>query len=121
MKFFVFSIITVSLIFFTLLIVLNISENYLLSIGLGWLIAFLYIVTGFILFIIALKFKNKSFGKMITISVFGRLIITVGGIALAIKSLDIHNTIFIIALFSFYFIFQIMEVVGLNKISIKGA
>ena len=121
MKFFIYSIIIISLLFFVLLTALDLSGSYTLSIGLGWLIAFLYIVTGFILFFIALKVKNKSFGKMVTLSVFGRLIFALSGIALVVKSLDIHNTVFIITLFSFYFIFQIMEVVGLNKISIKGA
>jgi hypothetical protein len=106
--------------FYLLLLFMDLTNSYMLSIGLGWFIAFLYIVTGFILFFIALKFKNKSFAKMVTFAVFGRLIFAVVGITFVIKFLNIHNTIFIITLFSFYFIFQIMEVVGLNKISIKG-
>jgi hypothetical protein len=99
---------------------MDLTKGYMLSIGLGWFIAFLYIITGFVLFFIALKFKNKSFGKMVTFAVFGRLIFAIVGITLVVKFLDIHNAIFIITLFSFYFIFQIVEVVGLNKISIKG-
>ena len=100
---------------------MDISDSYLLSIGLGWLIAFFYIVTGFILFLKALKIKNNSFGKMVTFSVFGRLIFAITAIALSVKFLDIHTMAFIVALFLFYFIFQIMEVIGLKKISIKGA
>ena len=100
---------------------LDISDSYLLSFSLGWFISFFYIITGFILFLKALKFKNKSFGKMVTLSVFGRLIFTVAGISLSVKFFDINSTVFIVTLFSFYFVFQIMEVVGLNKISIKGA
>jgi len=100
---------------------MDISGSYLLSIGLGWLIAFFYIVSGFILFLKALKIKNNSFGKMVTLSVFGRLIFVVAGIAISVKFLDIHNTAFIATLFLFYFVFQILEVIGLNKISIKGA
>ena len=121
MKFFIYSITITSLIFFILLVYLNLTEHILFSIGLGWFLALFYIITGFMLFNKALKIKNKAFGKMITISVFGRLIIMVLGIALSVKFLDINITAFIITLFSFYFIFQIVEVVGLNKISIKGA
>ena len=96
-------------------------DFYFLSIILGWLIAFLYIVTGFILFKKALKFKNNSFGKMVILSVFGRLIVAVTAIILSVKLFSLNSTIFMVTLFSFYLIFQIMEVVGLKKISIKGA
>lgn len=121
MKFFVYGITIISIIFLCLLFILDISASYLLSFGLGWFIAFTYIVTGFILFLKALKIKNNSFGKMVTLSVFGRLIFAVAGIALSVKYIDINSTAFIVTLFSFYFVFQIMEVVGLNKISVKGA
>ena len=121
MKFFVYGITIISLLFLISLFVMDISDSYLLSIGLGWFIAFSYIITGFILFLKALKIKNKSFGKMVTLSVFGRLIFAVAGIALSVKFFDINSTAFIVTLFLFYFVFQIMEVVGLNKISIKGA
>jgi len=120
LKFFIYSIIITSLIFFILLVYLDLTEHILFSIGLGWILALLYIITGFMLFNKAIKFKNKTFGKMITISVFGRLILMVIGITFCVKFLDINTTAFIITLFSFYFVFQIMEVVGLNKISIKG-
>lgn len=120
MKFFINTITLISLISFLLITLLDLSNVYFISIGLGWLIAFIYIFTGFILFLLALKLKNKSFGKMITLSIFGRLIFAIVGITLVVKFLDIHNTIFIITLFSFYFIFQIIEVIGLNKFSIKG-
>ena len=121
MKFFVYGITIISLIFLISVFVLNISDSYLLSLCLGWFIAFFYIVTGFILFLKALKIKNKTFGKMVTLSVFGRIVFVLAGIALSIKFLDVHNTAFVATLFTFYFIFQIMEVVGLNKISLKGA
>ena len=97
------------------------SDKNLLSIVLGWLIAFLYIVTGFVLFKKALKFKNNSFGKMVILSVFGRLIVAVTAIILSVKLLNLDSTTFIVTLFSFYLVFQIMEVIGLKKISIKGA
>ena len=100
---------------------LGVSDSYLLSFGLGWFISFCYIVTGYILFLKALKIKNKSFGKMVTLSIFGRLLFAVAGIALSIKFFDINSTVFIVTLFTFYFVFQILEVVGLNKFSIKGA
>ena len=100
---------------------LDLSNIYFISIGLGWFFALIYIFSGFILFLLALKYKNNSFGKMITFSIFGRLIFVTVGIILVMKFLDVHNMIFIITLFSFYFIFQIVEVIGLNKFSIKGA
>ena len=121
MKFFIYSITITSLIFFILLVYLDLTEHILFSIGLGWVLALFYILTGFMLFNKALEFKNKTFGKMITISVFGRLVFMVIGITATVKFLEVNITAFIITLFSFYFIFQIMEVVGLNKISIKGA
>lgn len=100
---------------------IDISDSYLLSFGLGWFISFCYISTGFILFLKAIKIKSKSFGKMVTISVFSRLLFAIAGITLSVKIFDINSTIFIVTLFSFYFVFQIIEVVGLKNISIKGA
>lgn len=121
MKFFISTITIISLVFFIVLTILNLDYSYLRSITLGWSISFVYIITGFLLFSIAIKQKNKTFGKMVTISVFGRLFFAVVGIILVVKLFEIHNTVFVIALISFYFIFQIMELVGLNKIYIKGA
>ena len=121
MKFFIYSIASTSLIFFILLVYLNLTEHILFSGKYRWVLALFYILTGFMLFNKALEFKNKTFGKMITISVFGRLVFMVIGITATVKFLEVNITAFIITLFSFYFIFQIVEVVGLNKISIKGA
>jgi len=120
-KFFINSISSFSLIVLILLVYLDLSDHYLISIVLGWGLAILYIITGYVLFYKAITLKKKSFGKFITVSVFGRLILMVLGITICVKFLDINNTVFIITLFSFYFIFQIIEVIGLNRISIKGA
>jgi len=119
LKFFFYSIATTSLIFFILLVYLDLTEGNLFSIGLGWGLAFFYIVTGFMLFNKALLNKNKSFEKMIVFAVFGRLIFMALGIWIMVKYLDINITFFIITLFSLYFIFQIFEVISLNKISKK--
>lgn len=87
----------------------------------GWCISFIYIVSGFILFKKAVKLKNRSFGKMVTFSVFGRLVFAVAAIVFSVKYFELNSTVFLMALIINYFIFQIIEVVGLNKISIKGA
>jgi hypothetical protein len=111
---------TISLIFLIFLLVFDLPEKYTVPIGLGWLLALIHIVLGFIMYLRALRLKNKSFGKMITISIFSRLIFTLISITIIIKFINLNTTTFIFTLFSFYFVFQIIELVGLNKIS-KGS
>ncbi len=101
---------------------LNFSNLFLLSISLGWFLSFLYVISGFILFYFAIKFSLKSFGKFMALSIFGRLGLISAAIVLIIKFIEIDHSAFLIALFGFYLVFQILEVFELNKYtSLKGA
>jgi hypothetical protein len=121
LKFFICGIASITIIFIFSILLIGLSGNELLSAILGWSISFLYILTGFILFKKALKFKNKSFGKMVTLSVFGRLIFALIAVYLSVRFFELNSMAFIVTLISFYFVFQIIEIVGLNKISLQGA
>lgn len=99
----------------------ELSNLFLLSICLGLGLSLLYVISGFILSYFAINFTQQSFGRIMVISIFGRLALITIAIVTLIKFVTIDKTIFLIALFGFYLIFQIIEVVNLNKISLKGA
>ncbi len=83
--------------------------------------SFVYVISGFVLFYFAIKSSQKSFGKFMALSIFGRLGLICIAIVLIIKFVEIDYTPFLIALFGFYLIFQILEVFELNKYTLKGA
>ena len=89
------------------------------AIALGFSFALIYVLTGFISFSIALKKENKSFAKIISISVIARLITLLAAIALLFKFFQIDRTVFIISVLIFYFIFQIIEIVSFNKVEFE--
>jgi hypothetical protein len=121
LKFFIRGIAIITIIFIFSILLIGLSGSDLLSALLGWSISFFYIITGFVLFKKALKIKNKSFGKMVTLSVFGRLIFALVVIYFSVRFFELNSMAFIVTLISFYFVFQIIEIISLNKISLEGA
>jgi hypothetical protein len=97
------------------------SINLTREIILGFLLAFSFVFSGFLLFYFALKKEHKIFIRTIILSIFCRLVFILILLWLIIKFINIDLTIFLLSLFIWYFIFQILEIISFNRLVIKGS
>ena len=98
----------------------EISEYNLISFLAGTALALVFVVAGFFTFYFAKNVKQKSFNKIVLVSMITRLVLIAAVIVMILKFLDINQLIFMISLFVWYFIFQIWEVISFNKMIAKG-
>ena len=85
----------------------------------GLLLAITFVSAGYVSFYYALKFQQKLFNKIVGISIFGRLVVISLVIIVILKVTVIDAVSFLIGLFSNYFVFQIWEVISLNKLAVR--
>jgi len=91
------------------------------ALGGGLILALFYVFTGFITFFRAMRLNQKVFNIVFISSIFVRLFLMAASLILVLKFCDINKALLLIALFSWYFIFQIWEVVSLNRMTAKKA
>ena len=105
------------LIIFTVAKLAKVPEGFFPTAMAGVLLSLFFVAGGFILYVFALKFRQKAFNKVVGISILGRLFfmaVTIVSILLIFKP---DQVVFLIAMFISYFLFQIWEVISFNKIA----
>lgn len=124
MKFFVKWMILAVAVIGLLMLMINMAitfpDYFWGSVGAGWGMAFAYVVSGFLIFYYAWNYTPKSFNKIFIISIAGRLVLVSIAVILVLKYASVSMLHFLISMFVFYFIFQIIEVVGFNKLINEG-
>lgn len=121
-SFFYRIILSVIIIFFLIIIIskfIDLSSSVWSAIVTGLLCALFYVVSGYFSYYYASKHKQRSFTKIFLISIAGRFLLVIGIITLVIKFSNINTEVFIVSFFSWYFIFQILEVISLNQLLIR--
>lgn len=98
---------------------IDLSTDVLEAIIIGTVCAMLYVSSGFFASYFAGSLSQGSFNKIFILSIIGRFIILTIGILLIIKILEINTAAFLISFFIWFFIFQIWEVISLNRIFLK--
>jgi hypothetical protein len=94
------------------------SETWV-ALGVGLILALIYVFTGFVTFSRAIRLKQKIFNIVFLSSIFVRLLLMAVILILLLKFCEINKALLLIALFCWYFIFQIWEVVSLNRMTVK--
>jgi hypothetical protein len=61
----------------------------------------------------------KSFARIVITSIAGRLLLILVVITIFLKITQLHMEAFLVSFFVWYFVFQILEVISLNKLSIR--
>jgi len=79
------------------------------------LCALVYVISGFFTYYYASRLDQRKFTRIFLLSLAGRFLFVISIIALVIKFSNINNEIFIVSFFIYYFVFQIFEVISLNK------
>jgi hypothetical protein len=82
----------------------------------GIFCALFYVISGFFTYYYASKLSQRSFTRIFLLSTAGRFLLVMGVIALVIKFSNINTEVFIVSFFIYYFVFQILEVISLNRI-----
>lgn len=90
------------------------------AIGVGTVFALVYVVAGFFSFYLAFRYKPKMFNRIVISSIAVRMVMMVIAIVLVMKFTALDMVAFLVALFVWYFVFQIWEVVSFNKLIAKG-
>jgi hypothetical protein len=88
--------------------------------GVGTVFALVYVVAGFFSFYLAFRYRPKMFNRIVITSIAVRMILMVIAIVLVMKFTALDMVAFLVALFVWYFIFQIWEVLSFNKLIAKG-
>ncbi len=92
---------------FSLLVVLAVTNYFPLAeaqvsaIGIGGVLALIYVLAGFVSFFYALRKNPKSFSRLVIISIFGRLLAITLAIILILKFAAIDQAFFLVTLSSF--------------------
>jgi len=81
--------------------------------------ALIYVISGYFSYYFSAKMSQNAFNKIFVISIVGRFLFIVGIITLILKLSDINREVFLISFFVWYFVFQIWEVISLNKLLMK--
>jgi len=81
--------------------------------------ALIYVLSGYFSFYFAFTRNQQFFIRVFIFSLAARFVVLLGVIVLVIKFTSVNQEYFIISLFIWYFIFQIWEVLSLNKLSRK--
>jgi len=85
----------------------------------GFFLALIFVSTGFITFLVARKFEQKEFTLIVSGTSIGRMILLLATILLFVRFSHYDAKIITVSLLCFYFIFQIIEVIGFTKINPK--
>jgi hypothetical protein len=108
--------------FFFILIIskfTHLTNHVWRALGLGLACALFYVLSGFFTLYHAANHKQVTFNRIFTVSLGARYLLILGMISLIIKTIDINQEIFIISLIIWYFVFQILEIISLNKLFIR--
>jgi len=120
MRSFFFQIILSVIIGFFLIVIISKFVNY--PIGMwsalisGILCALIYVVSGFLSYYYGFKLKQRSFTRIFLFSITGRFLLVISIIVLIIKYSNINNEVFIVSFLIGYFVFQILEIICLNRV-----
>lgn len=98
---------------------INLPADAWNAFSVGIICALVYVISGFITYYLSAQMKQKMFSKIFILSIAGRIIFILGVIAIVLKFSDINREVFLISFLIGYFIFQIWEVISLNKILLK--
>ena len=85
----------------------------------GIMLAWLFVSSGFISFYRAASKNERTFLKIFLGSIVGRLTAMAILLILILKYGFLEQVPFLISLFTWYFIFQIWEVVSLNRLAVR--
>ena len=89
------------------------------ALSLGTVCALVHVISGFFTYFYAAKMNQNAFNKIFVASIAGRFLFLICLIALILKFSDVNMEVFLISFFIWYFVFQIWEVISLNKLLIK--
>ncbi len=91
----------------------------ILAITAGSMLAWLFVSSGFISFYMARSKPGPAFHKIFLGSIFGRLTVMTVLLILIFRYSAINRLPFMISLFCGYFIFQIWEVLSLDRLATR--
>ena len=90
------------------------ADNTLSAITGGTIVALIYVFSGFLSVYLAFTRFEENFIRVFIYSLIARFFLILVVIILIIKFTNLDETSFLISFFIWYFVFQILEVVGLN-------
>jgi hypothetical protein len=102
------------------LYVLQSTPIQIISILGGTLLACLFVSSGFIFLYRAVSRDAQTFLKIFLGSIIGRLSLMVILLILILKYGSLEQVSFLISLFTWYFIFQIWELISFNRMGIRN-
>lgn len=97
----------------------NLPADAVNAISVGIICALVYVISGFITYYLSAQLKQKMFSKIFIIGITGRFIFILSVIALVLKFSDINREVFLVSFLIGYVVFQIWEVISLNKLLLK--
>jgi hypothetical protein len=122
-KFFIAGISALLIIMTAIIVLLSLTDLVLAdaihSASLGMLAALLFVTSGFTAFMIALKYRQKEFNKIVGISILGRLLLMAIILVTIFKFSDLAKLPFLIGMFASYFLFQIWELISFNRLNLE--
>ena len=123
MKFFITGISALIIIMTAIIVLLSLTDLVLAdaihSASMGMLAALLFVTSGFTAFMIALKYRQKEFNKIVGISILGRLLLMATILVTIFKFSDLDKLPFLIGMFASYFLFQIWELISFNRLNLE--
>jgi hypothetical protein len=108
--------------FFFIIIIskfINLSSDVWCALIVGTTCAIVYVMSSFFSFYYAYTLNQTSFNRVFVFSITGRILLLLCIITLIVKFTNLNTLVFIISFFIWYFIFQILEVICLKKLSTK--
>ena len=98
---------------------INLADNAWRGLAAGTGCALIYVLSGYFSFFFAFSRDQQFFVRVFIFSLAARFVVLLGVIVVVLKFSNVQQEYFIISLFIWYFIFQIWEVLSLNKLSRK--
>ena len=123
MKSFIFRIILSIIIGFFLIIIIskfiNLSGGIWSAFISGILCAFIYVVSGFFAYWYASKLNQRSFTRIFLFSIAGRYLLVITIIIVIFKYSTINTEVFIVSFIIWYFVFQVLEIISINRVILR--
>jgi hypothetical protein len=102
--------------FFALRYFTDSSSSYL-ELALSWLVCTLNVAAGAWIILFGLSKNSQVFFSVVFGSMFVRILLILGFVLIGVLLADFETVTFVVSLFTFYFIFLVLELIFLSKIS----